>query len=440
MCNAIRERTMTAKTSPRALLLCLSMVSAVAAPPVATAGGLTVGSGALIVEELPVETLEDLPVCADSSTGKLGRCSAGGTGGGDIGRIAWVAGDGSGDYLDPVTAMDDLATWCGTPAYANPCLLRIAPGVYNLDQALEMVDWVTVEGSGVERTTLLRTNNDSSTTGTVASFTIDEHAALQHLSIRAKDGNANVGLKVNHGSGLLVVRDVFIRSSGAAAISGDNIGILMTSGHAVLDDVEILAVGLGSGTGIRVDTTSVLESDRVRIRAQSSGASAIGIEGNDAATILAENTEIEVSQSLAPSGNNAFGVSLESGDFGRVLFSGLRIEVDPDNVGYGVYLVDVSDPGPPIVPRIRNAIVEVSDTGSASYGVFTTAGADVRIAGSTIRASDSALRSASAGSTQMVAYTLLDGGAVGSASDFNCTSVATYATLASLDSSCQSGL
>ena len=68
------------------------------------------------------------------------------------GGFAVVAKSG-GDYSDPVSAMDDVAAWCGTPSAVTPCLLKIMPGVYNIDDAtLQMQEYVDIEGSG-ERVT-----------------------------------------------------------------------------------------------------------------------------------------------------------------------------------------------------------------------------------------------------------------------------------------------
>jgi len=56
---------------------------------------------------------------------------------------------GGGDYTDPVTAMNDLSTWCGTPSATNPCLLKIMPGVYDIGTtSLQMKQYVDLEGSG----------------------------------------------------------------------------------------------------------------------------------------------------------------------------------------------------------------------------------------------------------------------------------------------------
>lgn len=64
------------------------------------------------------------------------------------GMVAVVAQTG-GDYMDPVTAMSDIATWCGTPSSSNPCLLKLMPGNYNIGGgSLHMKQYVDVEGSG----------------------------------------------------------------------------------------------------------------------------------------------------------------------------------------------------------------------------------------------------------------------------------------------------
>jgi hypothetical protein len=52
--------------------------------------------------------------------------------------------------------MADLANWCGVPSAANPCLLKIGPGIYDLGAtSLVMEEFVDVEGSGENVTTLL---------------------------------------------------------------------------------------------------------------------------------------------------------------------------------------------------------------------------------------------------------------------------------------------
>ena len=62
---------------------------------------------------------------------------------------------GGGDYTNPAAAMDDLATWCGTPTAMNPCLIKVMPGAYNIGpRSLTMRSYVDIEGSGVDVTTI----------------------------------------------------------------------------------------------------------------------------------------------------------------------------------------------------------------------------------------------------------------------------------------------
>jgi len=75
-----------------------------------------------------------------------------------IGNTAIVATEG-GEYTNPVTAMNDIANWCGTPSAANPCLMKIMPGVYNIGAtALTMQPFVDIQGSGENVTKITGTN------------------------------------------------------------------------------------------------------------------------------------------------------------------------------------------------------------------------------------------------------------------------------------------
>ena len=79
---------------------------------------------------------------------------------GKYGKVAVVAQSG-GDYTSPVTAMTNLASWCGTPSPSNPCLLKIMPGVYNIGGgSLNMQQYVDIEGSG-EKTTKISGSAES---------------------------------------------------------------------------------------------------------------------------------------------------------------------------------------------------------------------------------------------------------------------------------------
>lgn len=83
---------------------------------------------------------------------------SGGSGGIYFG-VAVVAKAG-GDYVDPISAMNDIAIWCGTPSSTNPCLLQIMPGIYDIGtNNLQMQEYVDIAGSG-ENVTRIRGNRD----------------------------------------------------------------------------------------------------------------------------------------------------------------------------------------------------------------------------------------------------------------------------------------
>jgi hypothetical protein len=71
-------------------------------------------------------------------------------------------------FSNPVTAMDRIANWCGTPSEANPCLIKILPGIYDLGAgSLTMKPFVDIEGSGESTTVITGTNGDTTLGGVV---------------------------------------------------------------------------------------------------------------------------------------------------------------------------------------------------------------------------------------------------------------------------------
>lgn len=113
------------------------------------------------------------------------------------GKVAVVAQSG-GDYTNPVTAMGAIASWCGTPSAANPCLLKIMPGVYNIGSTtLVMQQYVDLEGSGENVTTITGAVNSSGTypmTGVVHSHS----AEIRMLTIKNIGPGTYVAALVNN--------------------------------------------------------------------------------------------------------------------------------------------------------------------------------------------------------------------------------------------------
>lgn len=124
------------------------------------------------------------------------------------GKIAIVAQTG-GDYADPVSALNAIATWCGTPSATNPCLMKLMPGVYDIgSNSLLMLSYVDIEGSG-ERTTVITSN---SAVGTVQG---SRNAELRFLTI-----NGLGGLGISNNNADLSLTNVSVNVAGSGWITG----------------------------------------------------------------------------------------------------------------------------------------------------------------------------------------------------------------------------
>ncbi len=122
-------------------------------------------------------------------------------------KMAVVALTG-GDYSNPVTAMNNITTWCGTPSSSNPCMLKIMPGVYDLGAVtLQTQPFVDIEGSGENATVLksssyvieckdnveVRNLTSSGTNG--RSINIIGNARVTHVTATVL-GYGNIGIEV----------------------------------------------------------------------------------------------------------------------------------------------------------------------------------------------------------------------------------------------------
>jgi hypothetical protein len=128
------------------------VVAGLMLPTIAIGQG-TVGlnvAGEVRFPELNNATPQETPLCFNSSSGFLGTC----TQISGLRSIAWVATQG-GDYASPIQALNEVNNWCGVPGNGNRCLIRIAPGQYDLgSQQLVMRPFVDIQGSGWNMTIL----------------------------------------------------------------------------------------------------------------------------------------------------------------------------------------------------------------------------------------------------------------------------------------------
>ncbi len=191
-----------------------------------------------------------------NGAGELMVLGAGETGYGNHTVVALSGGD----YPDPVAAMTDRASWCGVPSLTNPCLMKIMPGVYNLNAALPLISYIDIEGSGRNITVLVR-NNTGFTSGiiTASGQCGNETCEVRDLSLRADGSGSNVsanGIYSSSSAGPRV-RNVEIDVS---VTGGNTMGIFGDGGNVSLVDCYIKSTG-SSSRGIRGDVSTISVKD-----------------------------------------------------------------------------------------------------------------------------------------------------------------------------------
>jgi hypothetical protein len=215
-------------------------------------------------------------------------------------RIAVVALNG-GDYTDPIDAMNDIDSWCGTPSATNPCLLKINPGVYNIgENHVQMQEYVDIEGSGENVTTIVSTTSSgnygrvigAASNSEIRSLTLDAQFGdvynkygIENLytdSFSVKDvtismsgqlGSLNLGIDNLSASAIKII-DTTIR------ISGSNGGWCVRTrdySDAVIENLDCTATGTSTSLGVMTADTSssIVKNSRVSVGGGSSWSRAV---------------------------------------------------------------------------------------------------------------------------------------------------------------------
>jgi hypothetical protein len=163
------------------------------------------------------------------------------------GKVAVVAKSG-GDYPDPVSAMSNRGTWCGTASAANPCLLKIMPGEYDLGTAnLTMQPYIDIEGSG-ENVTKIRS-------GTSAQGVVNgaDNAEIRLLSIEHVGGVALARGFYNDSTSPKMYRLTISVSGGTSG----NFAVYNRSSSPQMSHLTITAAGPSTNYGLFVDLSTL---------------------------------------------------------------------------------------------------------------------------------------------------------------------------------------
>jgi len=240
------------------------------------------------------------------------------------GNVAIVATTG-GDFTDPLTAMNNISSVCGTPSASNPCLVKIMPGVYNIGaNSLQMKDYVDIEGSGENVTAIIGTVDGASTgvikgasnatirllsvqnvgggSNSVGFYNVNASPKMRQITVSASGGsNKNYGIFNSTGS-----QPIMTNVTSSASGGNWSYGVYNYNGSSpLMDDVRASASGGTTNTGIHNQAASPV---LVNIMASATGGTtSIGIGGWNSAAKISNS---QASASNASSAN--FGISNDS--------------------------------------------------------------------------------------------------------------------------------
>ncbi len=231
----------------------------------------------------------------------------------------------NGDFTDPVTALNAIGSVYPPADSANPYLIVIAAGVYELTEQLVMKPNVSIVGSGPRVTKL---------TGSISSSGVHLSAALV---VTARYSS---------------LRDLSIENAGGT--DAYSIGIY-NSDDSAISGVSLILSRTNFQYGIyNFSTNSVISNITVNLV---NGIDSYGIY-NDQSSPMISNAEVFVS-----SGSNTYGVYNASSS---PMISNVSLNVfDGRNAQYGIYNDQSS-------PMISNMKIQVSYGSSNQYGIYST--------------------------------------------------------------------
>jgi hypothetical protein len=268
-------------------------------------------------------------------------------------QVAVVDIQGRGDYMNPVTAMAALPTWCGTPSASNPCLVKILPGRYDIGtSSLAMQPHVDIEGSGRDATFIRAASSAATVYGA-------NNAELRSLTvINDGDGGSPKGIEINDALQRPLITNVDVVVEGA---NTDNTGVYIIDSMPMIDSMGVVVNGGDTALGINIVHSSG-ELHNVDVDVTTVGGDvATGIDVSINATPLLKDSQIYASE-----GASCYGIqSTQAGP--RI--DGVSVVVAAESAGWGFQSVDSPS-------RLSNSFIQVigggSNTGVLIAGSYPT--------------------------------------------------------------------
>jgi len=212
--------------------------------------GAKMADGTITATQLAAGAVTDAKISGPISTSKLNVGTAAGTlAAGNHGHDATyqrkyanvvVVAKSGGDYVDPIQAVSSITT----ASAANPWLVKIMPGVYDLGMAsLQMKAYVDLEGSGRDNAVLksaaVNSDGQDCEVGTV---TMANQSAIRDIQlVNMPNPGSGVGVPLAFRNANAQAERVTILA-GSASSPGERVSGVCSKGaqaHAYLNDVYV---------------------------------------------------------------------------------------------------------------------------------------------------------------------------------------------------------
>jgi hypothetical protein len=264
------------------------------------------------------------------------------------GKVAVVAVTG-GDYTNPLTAMSNLATWCGTPSATNTCLLKIMPGVYDLGAgSLQMQNHVDIEGAGENVTKISGSNNGMATSAVVYGAS---NAEIRFLSMERNVAAGAYGQTFYASSASTKVTNVTIIDHGWRPVYVDG----TATDPAIFTNVTLIN-DYADGIDIYSYMPTVLNNVRIKTTGARSTLCS-GIMVSPPSNVVMNNVSIDAS------GSNAVGIYYQSLGLTGGVVDATNVKIT--STGYGVYQA---------AGTTESLAIKNSSINGATYAIDATSG------------------------------------------------------------------
>ena len=264
-------------------------------------------------------------------------------------RVIWVADDNTGDYASLSAALDSIED----AAADKPYVIKIAPGIYTENSNVAMKNYVDVEGSG-QNTTTINCACSTDIPAVISATTIT--AEIRHLTIN------------NTGGGFL-----------ALGVYTDSVA------DGSFSMLHVTATATGSTGNYGVYNTSSSPSMNNVTATTTGGTTGFGVYNFDSSSPSMNNVTATATDGI---GNYGVYNTSSSPSMNNVTATGEKIANSSLSTAFGVYNSDSFSPvissSSPVIsssPSIRNSSITGSTASISNVGTSNAKVADTALGG-----------------------------------------------------------